>query len=107
MSDRSPYTAIADPTRRRVLDLLRVEGELRAGEIAATFDGRTRPGISRHLRILRECGVVACRNQGRERTYSLNAAPLADLRDGWLADFARVHPDSLTRLRAKVERGRD
>ena len=104
MSDRSAYTAIADPTRRRVLDLLRVHGELRAGEIAAEFEGAARPGISRHLRILRECGVVACRREGKTRTYKLSPKPLADLHNGWLADFAALHTTSLKNLRDRVER---
>ena len=106
MSDRSPFTAIADPTRRRVLDLLRVRGELRAGEIAAEFEGAARPGISRHLRILRECGVVACRTEGKTRTYTLAPEPLADLHGGWLADFAAVHTRSLKSLRGRAERGK-
>ncbi|MGZ5959495.1 MAG: ArsR/SmtB family transcription factor [Rhizomicrobium sp.] len=104
MSDRSTFTAIADPTRRRVLEMLLDRGELRAGEIAAEFDGAARPGISRHLRVLRECGVIAFRSDGRTRTYSLNPKPLAELRDGWLANFGRVHTESLKKLRHRAER---
>ena len=61
MSQRDAFVAIADPTRREILDLLRTHGPLLAGEIAAEFDDASRPGISRHLRVLRECGVVAAR----------------------------------------------
>jgi DNA-binding transcriptional ArsR family regulator len=104
LSDRSTFTAIADPTRREVLDLLRERGPLQAGEIAAEFDGTARPGISRHLRVLRECGVVACRNEGKARIYRLNRKPLEDLRDGWLAKFGDAHSERLRALRVRVER---
>jgi DNA-binding transcriptional ArsR family regulator len=104
LSDRSAFTAIADPTRRRVLDLLRVRGELCAGRIAAEFEGAARPGISRHLRILRECGVIACRNEGKTRRYRLDPKPLADLHQGWLAEFASAHSTRLQSLRERVER---
>ena len=104
MSDRSAFTGIADPTRRRVLDLLRIRGPLRAGEIAAEFGDAARPGISRHLRILRECGLVACRVQGKTRTYQLTPQPLEALRDGWLANFAVAHSKRLSSLRKRVER---
>ncbi len=76
--------AIADPIRRRVLELVRDE-ELPAGEIAANFPV-SRPAVSRHLRVLREAGLVRERRSGRERLYRADPAPLAELRS-WLDGY--------------------
>ena len=103
MSGRSAYKAIADPTRREILDLLRDRGTLSAGEIAAKFPSQSRPGISRHLRVLRECGVVTAHRDGKCQNYALDPAPLEALRDGWLASFGKMQSSSLSALRAKVE----
>jgi DNA-binding transcriptional ArsR family regulator len=73
--------AIADPIRRRVLELVR-DDELPAGEIAARFPV-SRPAVSRHLRVLRESGLVRERRVGRERLYRADPAPLLELRS-WL-----------------------
>jgi DNA-binding transcriptional ArsR family regulator len=76
--------AIADPIRRRVLELVRYE-ELPAGAIAARFPV-SRPAVSRHLRVLRESGLVRERRVGRERLYRAELAPLLELRS-WLDDY--------------------
>ena len=72
---------LADPTRRRVVELLST-GERTAGEIADAFP-QSRPAMSRHLRLLREAGIVTSRAEGTRRVYALNRAPLADL-EQWL-----------------------
>jgi DNA-binding transcriptional ArsR family regulator len=77
-----------------------------AGDIAAHFSSASRPGISRHLRVLRECGVVHCTRHGKEQRYSVNPAPMNAIREGFLAGFATMQTDSLKALRRKVERGR-
>lgn len=77
-------TAIADPIRRRVLELVRDE-ELSAGKLAAQFDV-SRPAVSRHLRVLREAGLVSERREGRRRLYSANLEPLEELRE-WLESY--------------------
>jgi DNA-binding transcriptional ArsR family regulator len=73
--------AIADPTRRRVLELVR-DRELAAGEIAGAFE-ISRPAVSRHLRVLREAGLVDERRDGRLRLYRADPKPLDELRS-WL-----------------------
>jgi DNA-binding transcriptional ArsR family regulator len=70
--------ALADPTRQRIVELL-AEEERSAGEIASHFT-TSRPGVSRHLRVLRDAGLVHVREEGQRRVYSLEAAPLAELR---------------------------
>jgi DNA-binding transcriptional ArsR family regulator len=76
--------AIADPIRRRVLELVR-DRELPAGELAAHFDV-SRPAVSKHLRVLREAGLVHERRTGRLRLYRADPAPLAELRE-WLDGY--------------------
>ena len=83
--------AIADPVRRRILELLR-DSRLPAGEIAARFD-ISRPAVSRHLRVLRESGLVRDELVGRQRFYALDPAPLDGLAS-WLARLTR--PADLT-----------
>ena len=103
MSSRDAYTAIADPTRREILDLLRDRGVLSAGEIASNFAAVSRLGISRHLRVLKECGVVASKRNGKSNEYVLDAGPLTDIRDRWLAGFSKMQTASLRALRERVE----
>ncbi len=94
----SPYQVIADPTRRRILDLLRRQGPQRAGDIAARFPRISRPAVSRHLRRLRQGRLVRPEARGRERWYHLEPAPLAqevfswvDLyRDDWRRRLGRL-----------------
>jgi DNA-binding transcriptional ArsR family regulator len=76
--------AIADPTRRRVLELVR-DRELAAGEIASAFE-ISRPAVSRHLRVLREAGLVTERRDGRLHIYKADPTPLQELR-GWLDGY--------------------
>jgi DNA-binding transcriptional ArsR family regulator len=104
LSARDAYVAIADPTRREILALLRDRGRLQAGEIAGRFPTASRPGISRHLRVLRECGVVRCERAGKTQNYSLEPRPLVEVRDRWLASFAPMQTASLGALRRQVER---
>lgn len=77
-------TAIADPTRRKVLELVR-DRELAAGEIAGEFE-ISRPAVSRHLRVLRRAGLVTERRDGRLRLYRADPAPLGEL-GRWLDDY--------------------
>lgn len=89
----SVFAAIADPTRRSILDTLR-SGERSAGEIAARY-AVSRPAISRHLRVLREAGLVNERRDSRLRLYSLDPRPLREV-NRWLERYrvfwaARLH----------------
>ena len=90
MSDDAVFEALADPTRRRILELVAAR-ERTAGELAAEFT-TSRPAVSRHLRVLREAGLVAWRGEAQRRLYRLDAAPLVEAgawiertRAGWAA----------------------
>ena len=76
--------ALADPTRRRIVELL-AERELAAGEIARRFD-MTAPAVSQHLKILRNAELIRVRSDAQRRMYSIDARGLADL-DAWLARY--------------------
>lgn len=104
MNARSVFAAIADPTRREILELLRDRGVQTAGEIATSFHSISRPGISRHLRVLRESGVVVSMRRGKTQNYELNSAPLIAIREGWLAGFADMQTNSLVSLRKAIEK---
>ena len=86
--------AISDPIRRRVLELVR-DRELPAGELAAEFDV-SRPAVSRHLRVLRDTGLVQERREGRLRLYRADPAPLVELRE-WLESYWSGRLDALKR----------
>jgi DNA-binding transcriptional ArsR family regulator len=92
---KATAVAIADPTRRRVLELVR-DHELPAGEIAGEFE-ISRPAISRHLRVLREAGLVSERRDGRLRLYRAEPGPLDELRD-WLEVYWSGRLAALKRL---------
>jgi DNA-binding transcriptional ArsR family regulator len=79
------FGALADPTRRQVLDLLS-RHERAAGELGRAFPSVSQPGLSRHLRILREAGLVSVRKQDRHRVYSLHWEGLAPV-DAWISKF--------------------
>ena len=95
--------ALADPTRRELLALL-AEGERAAGELAAEFPV-SRPAISRHLRVLREAGLVTSRIDGKRRLYALDPSPLREL-DDWLEPYRRFWAQRLDALDTEIARGR-
>lgn len=94
------FRAIADPTRREILGLLR-GGRRSVGEIALNFR-TSRPAISRHLRVLRTAGLIVARREGTARICELNAAPLREV-DDWLRDYQALWRASLRNLKRYVE----
>jgi DNA-binding transcriptional ArsR family regulator len=95
--------ALADPTRRELVALL-AEGERPAGELAGRF-AVSRPAISRHLRVLREAGLVHARTEGRRRVYALDPRPLREL-DDWLQPYRDLWAQRLDALDTEIARGR-
>ena len=99
-SAEAAFTALADPTRRAVLDLLR-RGSLPAGRIAEAFPV-SRPAISKHLRLLRRAHLVRERREGRRRLYQLNPEPLKAV-DTWLNQYRIFWQMNLNELKSFVE----
>ena len=94
------FQALADPTRRAVLDLLR-RGSQPAGQIASAFPV-SRPAISKHLRLLRRAHLVREHREGRHRVYQLNPEPLRAV-DNWIEQYRIFWTNSLNNLKAFVE----
>ncbi|MGN6561943.1 MAG: ArsR/SmtB family transcription factor [Thermomicrobiales bacterium] len=96
------FAVLAEPTRRRILDLLR-ERERSVGELVTTLD-LSQPGVSKHLRVLRAAGLVAVRQEAQRRWYTLDAAPLAEV-DAWLQPYRRLWADRLDALERHLDAG--
>jgi DNA-binding transcriptional ArsR family regulator len=96
----NPFEALAEPNRRRILDLLRA-GERSAGDLVAALS-ISQPGVSKHLRVLRESGLVRVRGDGQRRLYSLETASLVEI-DAWLAPYRRFWADRLDALEHHLE----
>jgi DNA-binding transcriptional ArsR family regulator len=94
------YRAIADPTRRAILDRLRA-GPVHVNALAADFS-QSRPAISKHLRVLRTARLVRERRCGRERRYSLEPERLRDVAE-WLEEYRAFWQSSLSRLKRHLE----
>ena len=94
------FGAIADPTRRAILDLLRAR-EMPAGEIASRFSV-SRPAVSKHVGVLKRAGLVTETRKSQSRIYALNPAALAVV-DDWLAPYRLFWAARLTDLKRTVE----
>ena len=97
----SPFEAIAEPNRRAILELLRA-GELPAGDLVKATR-LSQPGLSKHLKLLREAGLVSVRPDGQRRLYRLEPQKLEAL-DAWLTPFRTAWADRLDALEDHLER---
>jgi DNA-binding transcriptional ArsR family regulator len=95
--------ALADESRRTMLETL-TGGPATAGELAALLP-IARPGVSRHLRVLREAGLVEVRQQAQRRVYSLRLEPLAEI-DEWLGQYRALWEQRLDALHTEIARGK-
>src|ERR1017187_7774640 len=95
--------ALSDQSRRTVLETLR-GGPATAGELAALLP-ISRPGVSRHLRVLREAGLVEVRQEAQRRGYSLRPQPLAEI-DAWLGRYRALWEQRLDALHTEIARGK-
>ena len=93
------FEVLAEPVRRRILDLLR-ERERSVGELVIALD-LSQPGVSKHLRVLRDVGLVAVRQEAQRRWYGVNATPLAEI-DEWLQPYRRLWAARLDALEAHL-----
>ncbi len=102
---RSPTTsdafnAVAEPRRRQILDLL-ARGERPVNDVVATL-GLAQPQVSKHLRVLKQVGLVSVRGAGRHRFYRLNAERLRPIHD-WVRTFERFWDHQLERIKERAE----
>jgi DNA-binding transcriptional ArsR family regulator len=94
------FSVLSEPSRRRILDLLR-EGERPVGDLVDRL-GLSQPAVSKHLRVLRDAGLVEVRPDGQRRLYRLRPEPLVEL-DEWLAPYRALWGRSLDRLGDHLE----
>ncbi|WP_200308541.1 ArsR/SmtB family transcription factor [Streptomyces adelaidensis] len=101
------FDVLGDPVRRRILELL-VDGEMTAGEVSEVIRGEfgiSQPGVSQHLKVLRENGFATVRPEGARRLYAVNSEPLRDI-DAWLDRFRRFWTPHLDALATELARGK-
>jgi DNA-binding transcriptional ArsR family regulator len=101
MPSTSTWAALADPHRRSMLELLR-EAPRPVGELVA-HTGLSQPGTSKHLRVLRDAGLVVVRTEAQRRIYALELRPLVEL-DAWLEPYRRRWESSLDALERHLDR---
>jgi DNA-binding transcriptional ArsR family regulator len=96
----SAYTALAEPHRRQILDLLR-RGERPAGELVQMLE-LSQPGVSKHLKVLKDAGLVSVRPDGKRRLYALRPDALADVAE-WLEPYRAFWSNHLDQLERHLE----
>ena len=97
---------LGDPVRRRILELL-ADGEMTSGAVCAVIQaefGISQPGVSQHLRVLREAGFAMVRPEGARRLYAVDSGPLQEV-DVWLGRFRRFWTPRLEALATELARG--
>ena len=97
------FKMLADPTRRRILDLLAERGPLNVTELAEEFPGLVTSGISKHLMGLRGAGLVQANREGRQQNYSLQGEAMKAALTPWLRKYDRFWQQALERLRDLAE----
>ncbi|GAA0595529.1 winged helix-turn-helix transcriptional regulator [Kribbella sandramycini] len=96
----APFDVLAEPRRRQILELLRQRPRL-VGELTTEL-GVSQPGVSKHLRVLREAGLVGVRQDAQRRWYELRLGPLREL-DAWLHPYRMLWDDALDDLEKHLE----
>jgi uncharacterized protein YndB with AHSA1/START domain/DNA-binding transcriptional ArsR family regulator len=102
----SVFKALADPTRRLLLDRLHADNGQPLGELCRGLS-TTRQGVTQHLAVLEDAGLISTARRGREKLHYLNPVPLHEIADRWIAKFERPDLDALTRLKHVLERDAD
>src|SRR5205823_9439798 len=97
------FKALADPSRRLLLDSLFAEDGQTLGELSARLPGMTRFGVMKHLRILESAGLVMTRKVGRERLHYLNPVPIRLIHDRWIGKYAEPWSGALADLKVSLE----
>jgi DNA-binding transcriptional ArsR family regulator len=103
IDDDLVFKALADRTRRRVLDLLFAADGQTLGELCAEFADLTRFGVMKHLAVLEAAGLVVTQRVGRSKHHYLNPVPIAEIQDRWISKYAAIGTDALLGLRRVLE----
>ena len=100
------FRALADPSRRKLLDQLHAHDGQTLGELCAHLD-MTRQGVTQHLDVLEAANLVATLRRGREKLHFLNPVPLQEIHERWIAKFEKPRLKALAHLKRKLERSND
>src|ERR1700755_2119568 len=103
MDDDAVFRALADASRRRLLDRLHARNGQTLGELCQGLE-MTRQAVAKHLAILEEANLVSWRRQGREKLHFINPVPINDLAQRWIAKFERNQLQALADLKKQLER---
>jgi DNA-binding transcriptional ArsR family regulator len=98
------FKALADPTRRKLLDRLYADNGQTLGELCERL-AMTRQAVSKHLGLLEEANLVATAWRGREKLHYLNPVPINAIAERWIGKFERTRLQALSELKAKLEKG--
>ena len=102
MNDDAVFKALADASRRKLLDRLRQKNGQTLGELCAGMD-MTRQAVAKHLRILRKGNLVSWKREGRERLHFINSVPINEIAERWISKFEHPRLQALSRLKKKLE----
>lgn len=102
--DDAVFKAIADPTRRALLDALKVEPGMTLGQLCDQHPQMTRYGVSAHVRVLEGAGLVTTTRDGRCKRHFLNAVPLQEISERWLTPITAMTASAMMRLRDHLEK---
>ncbi len=102
MTDDAVFHALADASRRQLLDRLHRKDGQTLGELCAGLD-MTRQAVAKHLAILEEANLVASKRQGREKLHFINPVPINTIAERWIRKFERRHLTALSALKKKLE----
>jgi DNA-binding transcriptional ArsR family regulator len=100
------FRALADPTRRAVLDALFERDGQTAGALCARFPEMTRFGVAKHLRILEEANLLTTARQGRTKLHFLNPVPIAQIAHRWISKYAAPYATALVELEQQITASR-
>jgi DNA-binding transcriptional ArsR family regulator len=106
MDDDAVFRALADASRRALLDRLNARNGQTLGELCQGLD-MTRQAVAKHLAILAEANLVSWKRQGREKFHFINPVPINEIAERWIGKFERPRLDALSELKRKLEGNSD
>lgn len=106
MNDDAVFRALADASRRRLLDRLHRKNGQTLGDLCEGLD-LTRQAVAKHLAILEKANLVSWKRQGREKLHFINPVPINDIAERWISKFERQRLTALSELKKKLERKSD
>jgi DNA-binding transcriptional ArsR family regulator len=97
------FRALADPSRRRLLDTLFADDGRTLGQLCVALPSMTRFGVMKHLALLEQAGLVVTHREGRTKLHYLNPVPIRELHDRWISKYAQPVTDAMVDLRRRAE----